>query len=105
METLLDHAVTDPLPTVEQVLDGAKPANTAPVRVDIVPGTQTRYSGGGTTLVQLMMVNQLKKPFPQIMRETVLAPLGLKHSTYEQPLPAARASEAARHVRAHGGPG
>ncbi|MCY1018511.1 serine hydrolase [Pyxidicoccus sp. MSG2] len=93
------YAVTDPLPTVEQVLDGAKPANTAAVRVDTVPGTKTRYSGGGTTLVQLMMVNQLKKPFPQIMRETVLTPLGLKHSSYEQPLPAALAPMAASGTR------
>ncbi|QSQ28494.1 serine hydrolase [Pyxidicoccus parkwayensis] len=89
------YAVTEPLPTVPQILDGAKPANTAPVRVDLVPGTKTRYSGGGITLVQLMMTDQLKKPFPRIMRETVLAPLGLKHSTYEQPLPAALAPMAA----------
>ena len=47
------YAVTEPLPTVQQVLDGAKPANTAPVRVDLVPGTKTRYSGGGTTIVQV----------------------------------------------------
>ncbi|RKG96459.1 tetratricopeptide repeat protein [Corallococcus sp. CA053C] len=85
------YAVTEPLPTTVQILDGVKPANTAPVRVDVVPGTQTRYSGGGITIVQAMMVDQLKKPFPQIMRETVLAPLGLKHSTYEQPLPASLA--------------
>jgi CubicO group peptidase (beta-lactamase class C family) len=89
------YAVTEPLPTVRQILDGEKPANTAPVRVDLVPGTQTRYSGGGTTVVQLMMVDQLKKPFAQIMREAVLAPLGLKHSTYEQPLPPALAARAA----------
>jgi CubicO group peptidase (beta-lactamase class C family) len=86
------YAVNEPQPTVQQILDGEKPANTAPVRVDIVPGTETRYSGGGTTVVQLMMVDQLKKPFPQIMRETVLAPLGLKNSTYEQPLPPALAA-------------
>ncbi|WP_227027021.1 serine hydrolase [Corallococcus soli] len=88
------YAVTEPLPTVAQILDGAKPTNTAPVRVDLVPGTQTRYSGGGTTIVQAMMVDQLKKPFPRIMQEAVLAPLGLKNSTYEQPLPASLASRA-----------
>ena len=54
------------------------------------------------TLVQLMMVDQLKKPFPQIMRETVLAPLGLKHSTYEQPLPPALAAKAATGTAASG---
>ncbi|MFP2905489.1 serine hydrolase [Pyxidicoccus sp. 3LFB2] len=93
------YPVTEPRPTVEQVLNGEKPANTAPVRVDIVPGTKTRYSGGGTTIVQLMLMNQLKKPFPQIMRETVLGPLGLKRSTYEQPLPPELASNAAAATR------
>src|SRR5262245_24802181 len=96
------YNVNDPVPTVVQVLDGKKPANTAPVRVDFVPGTQQRYSGGGTTIVQLMMVDQLKKPFPQIMMETVLGPLGLEHSTYEQPLPPDRAAMAATGTYADG---
>jgi len=37
----------DPLPTLVQILNGQKPANTAPMRVDFVPGTRVRYSGGG----------------------------------------------------------
>jgi len=41
------YDVDGPVPTLVQVLDGEKPANTAPVRVDFVPGTQGRYSGGG----------------------------------------------------------
>jgi CubicO group peptidase (beta-lactamase class C family) len=89
------YAVNEPLPTLPQILDGQKPANTEPVRVDIVPGSETRYSGGGTTIVQLMMVDQLEKPFPQIMKETVLSPLGLENSSYEQPLPPALAARAA----------
>jgi CubicO group peptidase (beta-lactamase class C family) len=96
------YAVNQPVPTLVQVLDGEKPANTPPVRVDIVPGTQQRYSGGGTTIVQLMMVDQLEKPFPQIMMETVLQPLGLQHSTYEQPLPPDRAARAATGTQADG---
>jgi CubicO group peptidase (beta-lactamase class C family) len=96
------YAVTDPVPGIVQVLDGEPPANTAPVRVDIAPGTKGRYSGGGTTIVQLMMIDQLGKPFPQIMQETVLQPLGLTHSTYEQPLPSERAAMAATGTRADG---
>jgi CubicO group peptidase (beta-lactamase class C family) len=96
------YAVGEPVPTLVQLLDGEKPANTAPVRVDIVPGSKMRYSGGGTTIVQLMMVDQLKKPFPQIMVETVFQPLGLTHSTYEQPLPPGRAAMAASGARASG---
>jgi CubicO group peptidase (beta-lactamase class C family) len=83
------------IPTLIQVLDGEEPANTAPVRVNTVPGTQFRYSGGGTSIVQLMLMDLLGKPFPELMRELVLAPLGMQNSTYEQPLPAVRAAFAA----------
>jgi CubicO group peptidase (beta-lactamase class C family) len=84
-----------PIPTVVQILNGEPPANTAPVRVNTIPGTQMRYSGGGTTVVQLMLTDLLGKPFPEIMRELVLDPLGMEHSTYEQPLPPERARHAA----------
>lgn len=96
------YATTDVVPTIVQVLDGTKPANTAPVRVDLVPGTQFRYSGGGTTIVQLALVDQLGKPFPRIMEETVFTPLGLRDSTYEQPVPAERAAQTASGHRRDG---
>jgi CubicO group peptidase (beta-lactamase class C family) len=38
----------------------------------------------------------LKRPFPDLMRDTVLAPLGMRHSAYEQPLSAERDKYAAR---------
>jgi CubicO group peptidase (beta-lactamase class C family) len=96
------YTPTEPQPTLQQVLDGARPANTEPVRVDIVPGSETRYSGGGLLIVQQMLVDQLKKPFPQIIQEAVFAPLELKHSTFEQPLPPALAAKAAAATRGSG---
>jgi CubicO group peptidase (beta-lactamase class C family) len=98
------YAADEPLPNVAQVLDGAAPANTAPVRVDLEPGTRFRYSGGGTTIAQLMLTDTERKPFPEIARETVLAPLGMTDSTYEQPLPPARARRAAAGHHADGRP-
>jgi CubicO group peptidase (beta-lactamase class C family) len=75
------------LPTLPQVLDGAAPANTAPVRVNMEPGTKFRYSGGGTTIAQLAVMDVEKKPYPQIAKETVLERLKMNDSTYSQPLP------------------
>lgn len=43
------------LPTPVQILNGVLPANTAGVRVDLVPGTQFRYSGGGTVVMQQLL--------------------------------------------------
>lgn len=76
-----------PVPTVPQLLDGLKPANTGPVRVDTVPGTLGRYSGGGTTIMQLLMTDVTGRPFPELLRDLVLSKAGMSHSTYEQPLP------------------
>jgi CubicO group peptidase (beta-lactamase class C family) len=89
------YAVGDPLPTLVQVLDGAKPANTAAVRVDTEPGSKWRYSGGGYTVMQLMLIDVIGKPFPEFMNETVLKPLGMMSSTYEQPLPQDKAASTA----------
>jgi CubicO group peptidase (beta-lactamase class C family) len=81
------YALGEQVPTVPQVLDGAPPANTAPVRVDLEPGTKFRYSGGGFTVAQLLMTDTFGKPFPALVRDLVLVPAGMSHSTYEQPLP------------------
>jgi CubicO group peptidase (beta-lactamase class C family) len=65
---------------------------------------QARYSGGGTTLAGLLVADVLGKPLPQIMHELVLEPLGMKHSTFEQPLPTKWHQSAATAHAAKGDP-
>jgi CubicO group peptidase (beta-lactamase class C family)/predicted transcriptional regulator YdeE len=86
------YDVNAPVPNLVQILNGEKPANTDPIRVDIVPGTRSRYSGGGVTIEQQMMMDVTGKQFPTLMRETVLDKIGMSDSSYEQPLPASRAA-------------
>ena len=81
------YAPSERIPTLPEVLNGNGVANTAAVRVDLEPGTKFRYSGGGTTISQLAIMDIEKKPYPEIARETVLAPLKMTNSTYSQPLP------------------
>ncbi len=83
------YDVDDTLPTVTQVLDGEKPANTAPVRLEFLPGSKFQYSGGGVTIEQLLMTEVGRKPFPALLKETVLDRIGMNDSSYEQPLPKA----------------
>ena len=85
------YDVADPIPDLVQVLNGAKPANTAPIRVDTIPGAIRRYSGGGFTVMQQLMIDVTGTPFPRYMQETVLNPIGMTSSTFEQPLSPARA--------------
>ena len=89
------YRADEPLPTVPQILDGEPPANTGPVRVNLLPGTQLRYAGGGTTIAQQAVVDLLGQPIDSLMRELVLDPLGMHDSTYAQPLPPELAERAA----------
>jgi CubicO group peptidase (beta-lactamase class C family) len=89
------YDVSGPMPTVIQVLNGTAPANTAPIRVDIAPGSKWRYSGGGYTVMQQMVVDVAGQPFPEYMRQAVLEPIGMTRSSYEQPLPPELAAQTA----------
>lgn len=80
------YAVGSKVPSVVQILDGTAPTNTPPVRVDFVPGSRWRYSGGGYTVMQQLMVDVTGADFPEFMKNNVLSPLGMKNSTYQQPL-------------------
>jgi CubicO group peptidase (beta-lactamase class C family) len=91
-----------PRPTLVQVLDGKPPSNVGPVLFARPPFQAYKYSGGGVTIMQLALMDLMGRPFAEFMRSMVLDPLGMSDSSYEQPLPAALASRAAR---AHDGEG
>jgi CubicO group peptidase (beta-lactamase class C family) len=93
------YVAGDPIPMLVQILEGSGPANTEPVEVDTVPGSQFRYSGGGYSIVQLLIEDVTGSSFSAFMEERVLGPAGMTRSTFAQPLPADRADEAAT---AHG---
>jgi CubicO group peptidase (beta-lactamase class C family) len=67
-----------PVPELVQVLDGQKPANTAAIRADVVPGTIWRYAGGGYTVMQQLLMDVAGRPFPSLLAELVLRPLGMR---------------------------
>ena len=85
-----------PVPTLVQILNGEKPSNVGPVLFARPPFAAFKYSGGGVTLVQLLMSDVTKRPFEDVMRDLVLNPIGMTHSAYEQPLSPARDRNAAR---------
>ena len=89
------YATDAQIPSLIQVLNGEKPANTPPIVVDTVPGKIWRYAGGGYEVMQLALQDVTGKPFPELMQELVLGPAGMTHSTFEQPLPMDRTAEAA----------
>lgn len=91
-----------PLPTLVQILNGEDPSNVGNVFMERPPLTAMKYSGGGVTVMQLALMDALARPFPEIMDEYVLGPIGMENSSFEQPISAARDGNAAR---AHGADG
>jgi CubicO group peptidase (beta-lactamase class C family) len=98
------YAVDERIPTLIEILDGVKPANTPAIRVDLVPGGTERYSGGGYTIMQLLLTDVAGEPFPDLLEKTVLAKIGMQHSTYQQPLHQDWAKNAASGYRPNGEP-
>jgi CubicO group peptidase (beta-lactamase class C family) len=98
------YASGEALPTTVQILNGEKPANTEPIRVDTVPGTIWRYSGGGYVAMQLLLSDVTHTDVPQLLDEMVLRPIGMTRSTFEEPLPKRWWDSAATPYREDGRP-
>jgi CubicO group peptidase (beta-lactamase class C family) len=76
-----------PRPSLVQILNGEAPSNIGPVLFTRPPLQFFKYSGGSVTLMQLALMDVTGRPFADLMRETVLGPLQMTDSTFEQPLP------------------
>ncbi len=85
------------LPTTLEILDSEGPAKNDPVLVDYVPGTRFRYSGGGTTVEQLIVEEVMGVGFDKAAKELVFVPLGMNRSSYENPLPESHGNIAKAH--------
>jgi CubicO group peptidase (beta-lactamase class C family) len=79
------HNRNSDIPTVIQVLDGKSPAVTPAVRSEFEPGLKFQYSGGGTTISQLILTDITGKAYDEWMYENVLKPIGMTHSSYAFP--------------------
>jgi CubicO group peptidase (beta-lactamase class C family) len=98
------YAAGEDVPTLVQVLNGEKPANTKPIRIEALPGEKWNYSGGGYTIMQKMMIDASGEDFPTLLEHSVLLPVGMTHSSYHQPLPDQFKPEAATPYDRNGAP-
>lgn len=81
------YTIDQKVPSLVEILDGKKPlVNTDPIRVITQPGKESRYSGGGTTIVQLLIEDLTGEKYDVWMQKNVLTPLGMHASTFNQPL-------------------
>lgn len=82
-------------PTLLEMLQGLAPSQTPAVEVDKLPGESVRYSGGGTQIVQLLLEEQTGLGFAELAEREIFEPLGMRNSTFRQPLPEAMRARAA----------
>ena len=78
---------TQPLPTIVEILSGAKISETRPVVVNSEPNKEFRYSGGGSMIAQLALMDVSKKSFSNLTQEIIFDKLGMNNSTFIQPVP------------------
>ena len=74
-----------PIQSLEESLTRASDASTgakSEVKVGIKPGSEWIYSGGGFTLLQLLIEEVSGKSFQNYMTEAIFQPLGMINSTF-----------------------
>jgi CubicO group peptidase (beta-lactamase class C family) len=73
-----------------QLLDAEQGVDVdGPTAVTMVPGTEYRYANADFAILELLITDTSESPFADFMAETLLEPLGMKSSTFHQPLPEA----------------
>jgi CubicO group peptidase (beta-lactamase class C family) len=75
----------DSIPSLVQILNGSRPANSPPVRSQFAPSLKFQYSGGGTVISQLIVQDITQMPYDRFMWRNVLKPMGMTNSSYTQP--------------------
>ncbi len=76
-----------PLPSVVDILSGQPGTDSRAVVVNSEPNKEFRYSGGGYLVAQVAMMDITGKDFATFTDETIFKPLGLRRTTFDQPLP------------------
>ncbi len=87
LEGFPGYSSGDSLPTLEQMLRGEPPAFGPAITVTSAPGSEFRYAGGGYVVLRKLLTDVTGQPFEQLMHDSVLIPMGMTHSTFQQPLP------------------
>ena len=75
------------LPTILEILNGDKIAESRGIVVNSEPGKEFRYSGGGSMISQMAIMDVSDLSFEKYCKLNIFVKLGMKNSTFEQPLP------------------
>jgi CubicO group peptidase (beta-lactamase class C family) len=82
----IGYSVKDSLPTVNQILNGERPANNEPIKPIYPVGVHFEYSGGGYMVIKKILNERISSNYDSLMQAVVLKPLKMANSTFTQPL-------------------
>lgn len=85
----------NPLPTIAQILNGDKISETRKVVVNSDPNKEFRYSGGGSMIAQMALMDISNQTFTDLTQQILFDKLGMQNSTFAQPVPAKYAEQTA----------
>ena len=84
-----------PLPNIVEILRGEKISESRPVVVNSEPNKEFRYSGGGSIVAQLALMDVSKQSFENLTQSILFDELGMKNSSFTQPIAAKFAKQCA----------
>jgi CubicO group peptidase (beta-lactamase class C family) len=82
----MGYSKGDTIPTINEILEGKRPANSEIVKPIFAPNTQFKYSGGGVTLSRKILDDNVSPNYDSLLQKVVFGPLGMTESTFTQPL-------------------
>ncbi len=82
----IGYSFTDSLPTINQILNGEKPANNEPILPVYRVNEHFEYSGGGYTIIRKILDDNISSDYDSLMSAMVLTPLKMTNSSFSQPL-------------------
>ncbi|HPH21477.1 MAG TPA: serine hydrolase domain-containing protein, partial [Haliscomenobacter sp.] len=83
------------LPTILDILSGQPNAESRGVVVNSEPKKEFRYSGGGSMIAQMALMDVSSERFEALCDRILFQPLGMFQSTFAQPLPGKFQAQAA----------
>lgn len=76
------YASADKMPSLTAILNKGKGVNSDAVRIIKEPGKAFKYSGGGTTIIQLLIQDVTGQAYEDYIQAAVFQPLGMSQSFY-----------------------
>lgn len=94
-----DFEPDEKLPTTVEILEGKWPAKSGRVYVNIPIGSRFRYSGGGTTVEQMVIEDLTGQDFHEAANRILFELLEMQRSSYQNALPESVGNIAKAHNR------